>query len=74
LMAVHSSPRTRFQRLQRRGRADAPGSWEEFLERDLRELSWGLGGLIAVADRMIINEGTLDEFRTSALRYLQEQG
>ena len=74
LVAVHSSPRTRFQRLQRRGRADAPGSWEEFLERDLRELSWGLGGLIAVADRMIINEGTLDEFRTSALRYLQEQG
>jgi len=26
-----------------------------------------------VADRVIINEGTLDEFRTSALRYLQEQ-
>ena len=36
---------------------DAPRSREEFDARDERELSWGLGSLIALADVMIVNEG-----------------
>jgi dephospho-CoA kinase len=62
LVAVHSSPETRFQRLFRRKRSDDPRGWETFLKRDLRELNVGLGDAIAMADCMIVNEGTKEEF------------
>ena len=62
-VAVHSSPETRFQRLFRRKRSDDPRGWETFLKRDLRELSVGLGNAIAMADYLIVNEGTKEEFK-----------
>jgi dephospho-CoA kinase len=74
LLAIHSSQRTRFERLQRRGRKDAPKSWEEFLVRDGRELGWGLGSLIALADEMMVNEGPLDEFKKDVRAYLEARG
>jgi len=61
IVAVHASPRTRFERLRRRGREDDPRTWEEFVERDMRELGWGIGSVIALADHMIVNEGSLEE-------------
>jgi len=71
LVAIHSSPHSRYPRLQARNRADAPRSWEEFQERDLRELGWGLGNLIAMADVMLVNEGTLDEFKLLVRSFLE---
>lgn len=56
-MAIHASPETRFQRLFRRKRSDDPQGWESFRQRDVRELSVGLGNVIATADYMIVNEG-----------------
>lgn len=67
IIAIHASPRTRFERLRKRGRADDPRSWSEFEKRDLTELSWGLGNVIALADRVIVNEGSLEEFRRACL-------
>lgn len=63
LIAVHSSPETRFQRLFRRRRSDDPEGWEAFLKRERRELKVGLGDTIAMADFMIVNEGTKEEFK-----------
>jgi len=57
LLAIHSSPETRFTRLFKRKRSDDPSSWKIFLERDWRELRVGLGSVIACADFMLINEG-----------------
>ena len=56
IVAIHSSPATRFKRLLRRGRPDDPKSWDEFRERDLRELKFGIGHVIALADVMLVNE------------------
>ncbi|RLF06200.1 MAG: dephospho-CoA kinase [Thermoprotei archaeon] len=56
IVAVHSSPRTRFRRLLARRREDDPSSWEEFVERDRRELRFGLGEVIALSDYMLVNE------------------
>ncbi|HDH07169.1 MAG TPA: flagellar hook-basal body complex protein FliE [Thermoproteales archaeon] len=56
LIAVHASPKTRFKRLLKRGRNDDPKTWEEFCERDRRELEFGIGGVIALADIMLVNE------------------
>jgi dephospho-CoA kinase len=56
LVAVHASPETRFKRLYRRRRSDDPDEWKVFQERDMRELSVGLGNAIALAEHLIINE------------------
>ncbi len=72
LVAIHSSPGQRFQRLLRRARSDAPEDREAFDERDRRELGWGLGSLIAMADVMIVNEGTLEKFRETVAEELRK--
>jgi len=71
LLAVHSSPETRFRRLFKRRRSDDPKGWKFFFERDLRELSVGQGSVIAMADHMIVNEGTLEEFRAKIREVLE---
>ncbi|MEM2122698.1 MAG: AAA family ATPase [Candidatus Bathyarchaeia archaeon] len=63
IMAVHSSPSTRFKRLKSRGRSDDPKDVEEFHLRDRRELEVGVGEVIALADIMLINEGSLTAFK-----------
>jgi len=57
LVAVHASPEVRFHRLFRRNRSDDPKEWEIFRQRDLRELSVGLGEAIAMSEHIIVNEG-----------------
>ena len=71
IVAIFSSPATRYDRLVKRGRDDAPRDLEEFRERDSRELGWGLGETMALADKMIINESSLEEFK-AAVRGLME--
>jgi len=65
VIAIHASPKTRFERILRRRRADDVLTEEAFHERDDRELSWGLGNVIAKADVMIVNEGSIEEFKRS---------
>ncbi len=74
LVAIHSSPMSRFLRLKKRGRADAPATWSEFEERDKRELGWGLGSLIAMADVMLLNDGSMDEFKARVNAFLTGLG
>ncbi len=62
IVAVHASPATRFHRLVARGRTDAPATEKDFLNRDKRELSWGIGDVIARADIMLVNEDSLEHF------------
>jgi len=71
LIAIHSSPETRFQRLFRRKRSDDPKGWKTFLKRDQRELSVGLGDAIAMADYLIVNEGTKEEFKMKIRKVLE---
>lgn len=70
IIAVHSSPEARFQRLSRRKRSDDPKGWNVFCERDLRELSVGQGSVIAMADFMIVNEGTYEQFKVKVQEIL----
>jgi len=72
LIAIHASPKTRFQRLFMRKRSDDPKGWKTFMERDLRELSVGLGNAIATADYMIVNEGTKAQLKRKVREVLEE--
>jgi dephospho-CoA kinase len=76
LIAIHSSPETRFKRLNRRQRSDDPNDQKIFNERDNRELSVGLGNAIAMAEHMIINEEdpqTAKEMIREALKKVEEK-
>jgi len=66
IVAVHASPRTRCDRLISRGRSDDPKSWEEFAERDSRELSVGIGNVIALAEEMLVNEASIDDMKAAS--------
>jgi dephospho-CoA kinase len=63
LLAVHSSPETRFSRLYRRRRSDDPDGWEVFRERDLRELGVGLGDAVAMAEYLVVNEDSREDVK-----------
>ena len=71
IVGIHSPPEQRYERLVRRGREDAPGSFDEFNARDSREISWGLAEVIALSDIMIVNASSLDEFRSASERILK---
>jgi len=70
LIAVCSSPETRFQRLYRRRRSDDAEGWDVFHERDLRELSVGVGDALAMAEYTVVNDEALDVVRNRVRRVL----
>jgi dephospho-CoA kinase len=72
LVAIHSSPDTRFQRIFKRRRSDDASDRRVFATRDRRELTVGIGSAIALADHVIINEGTLAHFKTSVSAFFEE--
>lgn len=74
LIAVHASQETRYRRLRERGRTDDPVDLETFKERDHRELGFGLGRAITLADRVIVNEGTIKEFEQAFERLIEQLG
>lgn len=63
LVAVHAPPQIRFNRLKLRNRSDDPTNWEVFHERDMRELSVGLGNVIAMAEMILINDDSIERFK-----------
>ena len=73
-VAIHSSPKTRFQRLLSRNRTDDPHNLATFKERDTRELSVGLGDVIALADVVLVNEGTIEELQAAIREVLAKLG
>ncbi len=66
VLGIYSSPEHRYDRMARRGRGDDGADMQEFYDRDRRELKWGIGNAFALADGMLVNEGTLEAFRANA--------
>jgi dephospho-CoA kinase len=63
VVAIVASDDTRQKRFLKRGREDDSKDIKDIKERDKRELSWGLGDVIASADIIISNEKSLDNLR-----------
>jgi len=70
-IAIHTSRKTRFERLVARGRNDAPMDMKEFDERDKREIKWGISETIVLSDVMMINESTLEDFHEKCVAVLE---
>ncbi len=71
IVAVHASPSVRYERLVKRKRADAPADMAEFEERDSRELSWGVGEVLALSDFLIDNMSDLDSFHAKSAELMR---
>ena len=63
VVAVQVSDELRYQRAMNRDREDDSKDLSLIKERDKRELSWGLGNVIASADIVITNEDGIEEFQ-----------
>ena len=80
LIAIHASPKIRFERSRERESEwdeKTVGSYEEFQWRDKMEMSWGLGEAIALADHIVINDSTEEELVNKIVghyHYLLETG
>lgn len=70
VVAVHAAPRSRFKRLKERKRLDDPKTWLEFKARDARELRVGIGSVIALADFVVVNEGSITQFKRKVKKLL----
>ena len=71
VVGVHASPKIRYERIKERKRKDATISWEAFCERDSRELGWGIENAMALCDHVIVNEGTLEEYKEKVKNLLR---
>ncbi len=71
LVGIFAPRKLRFERIKKRGREDDISSWEEFVRREKRELSWGLGEVFALSDEMLLNTSSLEEFRENVFRFLR---
>ena len=72
VVGIHSSPETRYRRIMKRERIDDTFSKKSFDERDRRELEWGIGKVIALADVVIVNERGIDDFVRKVERVLEK--
>jgi len=70
VIAVVVEADIRFNRISARGRAE-DGDRAAFNERDRRELSWGVGELIAGADWSLDNSGDLETFNNLSEQWLK---
>lgn len=67
LIGVFSPQLLRFKRLRERRRSDAPKSPADLDRRDMTEIEVGVGAAFALADYMLVNDGTVDKLE-AALR------
>jgi len=66
IIAVHSSPKVRYERLLKRARKDDTLTVEGLIKRDWEELEMGIGNVIALADYVLVNDTTVEEFKNKA--------
>jgi dephospho-CoA kinase len=70
VVAIFANRSDRLNRIMKRNRPDDIKSEQGLLERDSRELSWGIGNVIALADYMIVNDSTLEVFKERTAEFL----
>jgi dephospho-CoA kinase len=70
LIGVDAPFAARLSRLTARGRADDLPDADVLKLRDSREISWGLGKALSLADIRIMNDGTIEEFEERARHLL----
>ena len=74
ILSVFTNPTIRFERLKLRMREDDSQEYSEFERRDKNELGFGIGTVIALSDKLIINESDLESFQDEINEFFSEIG
>ncbi len=72
VIAIDAPDELRRKRAIARGRTDDSKNLKDLEERDKREISWGLQKVIADADTIIQNNGSLEQLRTQVLSMFEK--
>lgn len=73
ILSIFANPKIRFERLKHRGRADDSKDYEGFVERDQMELEFGIGSVICLSDKIIINENSLEDYLTEINSFFKNE-
>ncbi|MBQ9025996.1 MAG: AAA family ATPase [Methanobrevibacter sp.] len=72
ILSVFANPDIRFERIKSRQREDDTTDYETFTSRDKRELDFGIGDVISLSNKIIINESDLDSYLKQINEFLEE--
>ena len=72
IIAVHSPPKLRYERLLKRARKDDELTIKGLIKRDWEELEMGIGTVIALADYVLVNDSTIEEFKSKARELIKQ--
>ena len=72
ILSIFANPDLRFKRLQNRMREDDSKDYKEFQKRDQMELDFGIGNVIALSDKIIINESDMESYKKEIEIFLKE--
>lgn len=72
IVSVFANPDIRFKRLAERKREDDSQDLAGFQIRDERELNFGMGNVIALSDKLIINESDFESYREKINEFFEE--
>ncbi len=72
IIAIEAPIETRFERIKKRGRPDDPTKIDDLIQRDRVESEIGVEDLIKNADIILMNVGSLEEYKEKIKRLLRE--
>lgn len=72
ILSIFANPTLRFERLKNRMREDDSTDYNEFKSRDQMELDFGIGDVISLSDKIIINESDLESYTAKINKFLDE--
>ena len=72
IVSIFANPQIRFERLKIRQREDDSQDYEGFKARDQAELDFGIGTVIALSDKLIINESDIESYTQEIHEFLEE--
>ncbi len=72
IVSIFANPKLRYERIKSRKREDDTTDYDVFAERDQRELDFGIGNVISLSDKIIINESDIESFEQKIREFLEE--
>lgn len=72
ILSIFANQDLRFERIKSRKREDDTTDFDTFVQRDQRELDFGIGDVISLSNKIIINESDLDSYAMQINEFLEE--
>ena len=72
ILSVFANENLRFERLKKRNREDDSQDYEGFQKRDRTELGFGIGDVISLSDKILINESDIESYQKKIHEFFDE--